>query len=966
MTRSGESNFFTIRPNEAVNLPDINLGAGSQIPEFLTVTPVTATMTRVGQTRPLTITARYPDGSTKDVTRGADGTNYTSSNPVIATVSEDGVVTAVSSGTVVIQAINDGTPAMIQVRVVFSTADSDGDGIPDDVETANGLNPNNPVDAEEDPDRDGLNNRDEIARGTDLRRTDTDGDGLKDGEEVHTHGTNPLLSDTDGDLISDSLEIRVGTNPLDPASVNFALVTRSARLFPPAFALTVNTIFPDAAVQLKLEARLIDDSVLDLTTRGNFVSSDLSICNFDATKGRVRAGSNGSCTVTGSFGGLTGSATGTVESFAPRNVSVLALPAPGMNVDVSGDFAYVAASSAGLVVVNAGDRTRPAIVATHPSGGSANDVKVRGGFAYVASGAAGLRIVNVASPAAPVAVGAYDSPGDAQDVAVYGDLAFIADGASGLAIVNVAAKNAPVRRGGLVLAGGGQGVDYDPVRRIAVVAMGTAGLAIVNASNPAAPTMLATLPGGDVRDVVIKGTYAILSDVARSLTSVDIGDPANPKISSSTRADLGGAPVDFAYWGDVGITADNSFGAVVPLIAIADPAFPGVPMFLPMSPPAFGSGVAVEDGFMYSTVGSSLRIAQYALPQPVYVDDPLGKPPTLTITSPKNGFDYPQGLVTVEATATDDVGVAEVRFYADGRLALTDKTPPYSAGVPALRTGPNVIDVEAVDYGGNSTRKSVAINVIGGAGTETGIVFSVLNQIPPTDDTRTPIDVSRVFSVLNKSAPFVTIPGPVEISRVFSLLNKSAPFIATPGPVEVSRVFSVLNRRHPTLGIPLLMELNRIFSVKNGPAGPAPASAPVSQLSWAAIRESLNSADANNNGLPDALEALFDAVTADPDGDADGDGLTNLEEWNRGTNPFDPDTDRDGLNDFQERELGTDPLNPDSDFDTYWDGDEVLGGGDPLSAARIPKIPPSPAEHYLFGPSFTIRNTAQSVSGAKP
>jgi hypothetical protein len=64
--------------------------------------------------------------------------------------------------------------------------------------------------------------------------------------------------------------------------------------------------------------------------------------------------------------------------------------------------------------------------------------------------------------------------------------------------------------------------------------------------------------------------------------------------------------------------------------------------------------------------------------------------------------------------------------------------------------------------------------------------------------------------------------------------------------------------------------------------------------------------------------------------------------------------------------MGTDPLNPDSDFDTYWDGDEVLGGGDPLSAASIPKIPPSPAEHYLFGPAITIRNTAPQAAGAKP
>ena len=59
-----------------------------------------------------------------------------------------------------------------------------------------GLNPNNPVDAQEDFDRDGLTNREEYQRGTDLRKADTDDDGLKDGDEVG-RGTNPVLWDSD-------------------------------------------------------------------------------------------------------------------------------------------------------------------------------------------------------------------------------------------------------------------------------------------------------------------------------------------------------------------------------------------------------------------------------------------------------------------------------------------------------------------------------------------------------------------------------------------------------------------------------------------------------------------------------------------------------------------------------------------------------------------------------------------------
>ena len=45
------------------------------------------------------------------------------------------------------------------------------------------------------------------------------------------------------------------------------------------------------------------------------------------------------------------------------------------------------------------------------------------------------------------------------------------------------------------------------------------------------------------------------------------------------------------------------------------------------------------------------------------------------------------------------------------------------------------------------------------------------------------------------------------------------------------------------------------------------------------------------------------------------------------------DTDGDGLTDAEEDQIGTDPLNPDSDSDGALDGSEVAAGTDPLDAA---------------------------------
>lgn len=95
-------------------------------------------------------------------------------------------------------------------------ADTDGGGAFDGSEVSAGLNPLDPLDdGSIDSDRDGLTDLEEIELGTQPYYNDSDFDSLSDGDEVKIYGTDPLQADTDQGGITDGYEVSTGLNPLD-------------------------------------------------------------------------------------------------------------------------------------------------------------------------------------------------------------------------------------------------------------------------------------------------------------------------------------------------------------------------------------------------------------------------------------------------------------------------------------------------------------------------------------------------------------------------------------------------------------------------------------------------------------------------------------------------------------------------------------------------------------------------------
>ena len=143
--------------------------------------------------------------------------------------------------------------------------------------------------------------------------------------------------------------------------------------------------------------------------------------------------------------------------------------------------------------------------------------------------------------------------------------------------------------------------------------------------------------------------------------------------------------------------------------------------------------------------------------------------------------------------------------------------------------------------------------------------------------------------------------------------------------------------------------------------------------------------DSDDDGMPDSWEDAHGLEKGNPDdanddNDANGgaDGLTNLEEFQAGTDPRDADSDDDGLKDGEEVHgtlnpwtagvLGTPPGDPtdpriaDSDGDGTRDGAEIAAGTDP----NAPPPNTGPVFAFVDTDGDSYRDEAETAFGSSP
>ena len=698
MTLTGESELFTVPPNGAITLPEIPLNGQRLVPDRLQIVAESEDLP-AGQTAQYTVTAHFPEGAV-DVT-GLPATSVFSSRADVVSFAGPGVLVGNESGVAILSAIHEGVLGLTRIRVTDpADGDSDGDGVSDDQELANGLDPFDPTDVFLDLDGDGLSTRDELLLfGTDPGFPDSDEDGILDGEEVRTgedgFTTNPLAADTDGDGVTDLEEILAGGDPTDPSDGGGTFVAIDVE--PPSVALTFNTLLGEASRQLTVFGVLGDGSRVDITPEPttSYRSSDLTVCSFGATPGEIFAGQSGECTITVEAGSRSTQVPVEVDTFVPTALASLSVPG-ATNIDVGPGFAYVTTSSGDFHVI---DTSSPAIlnlISTTPLGAPGLDVLVAGDWAFV-SGELGVLILDITNRSAPVLATSIPTGGAPRGLALAGDLLLVAGGDPNLQVFDIGDRARPRPLGSLDVAGSPTGIAFDLGRKVAVLTLGSGGLATIDLAVLSRPTAAAAVPmSGSANDLSLANNTAVIADSSLGMTPVDLTSPTSPIVGDPLPRPLGGLLNGISGVGSFVFGADLFFVNGVPIAQLQSSGL--IPRAI-LDFSQFGDpdaqAVAADHNFVYLLAGGQLFVGRY-------LRFAGGVPPAidLEVLADEAVAGAPLDIV---ASVSDGVGVAEVVFLANGVELLRDRVPPYEAVlIPAESTGEIVVEARAIDFEGLS------------------------------------------------------------------------------------------------------------------------------------------------------------------------------------------------------------------------------------------------------------------------
>jgi hypothetical protein len=215
------------------------------------------------------------------------------------------------------------------------------------------------------------------------------------------------------------------------------------------------------------------------------------------------------------------------DSSHPAEVTELLLPGPEIaDIEIHGNYAYVADLFEGMQIVEISDQSSPTIIGSYPTPDHCLDIEISGSLAFTANDLMGLEILNITNPETPELIGSFPVSGSVTSLAVKDEYLFLYELGQGMIILNISDPENPSQIGNLEFAGIVRDIkirdDY------AFIANETEGLMVVNIFNPDNPVLIdnPAIPEKPV-SIHLNGNYAYITDVFYGLRIYNISDPEN-------------------------------------------------------------------------------------------------------------------------------------------------------------------------------------------------------------------------------------------------------------------------------------------------------------------------------------------------------------------------------------------------------------------------------------------------------
>ncbi len=237
----------------------------------------------------------------------------------------------------------------------------------------------------------------------------------------------------------------------------------------------------------------------------------------------------------------------------PRKLGELSLSSSSSSVAVSDDRVYLTGSSFGteFEVIDVSDPSVPVVMGTveihETQGAMVQAVQVWGNYAYVAASSAGLVILDIRDPANPVKIGEYKTSW-ADGLVLEGNRLYLSDWVEGLYLLDITYPNNPtlvcftgVKMSGQQIPGQRNMVARKEMLFSANI---NQGLTIVDYSNAACPGILSgydvPLPGA-AWDVFVEGDIGYVIEDMLGMFTLDVSKPDQPyQLGSDISTSRGG------------------------------------------------------------------------------------------------------------------------------------------------------------------------------------------------------------------------------------------------------------------------------------------------------------------------------------------------------------------------------------------------------------------------------------------